>query len=81
MAVRLLNADKHLFVEKPLVLDWQDGVELVQLARQRHRILMVGHLLKYHPAFLKIQELVVDPLFGKIEYIYSNRLSMVHATL
>ena len=51
-------------------------MELVRLAQQQGRILMVGHLLKYHPAFLKIQELNADPSFGKVEYIYSNRLSM-----
>ena len=76
MGVELLNAGKHLFVEKPLALDWQEGTELVQLARQRGLVLMVGHLLKYHPAFLKAQELIADPSFGKVEYIYSNRLSM-----
>jgi UDP-2-acetamido-3-amino-2,3-dideoxy-glucuronate N-acetyltransferase len=76
MGVELLNAGKHLFVEKPLALDWQEGTELVRLAHQRGLVLMVGHLLKYHPAFLKIQELIADPNFGKVEYIYSNRLSM-----
>jgi UDP-2-acetamido-3-amino-2,3-dideoxy-glucuronate N-acetyltransferase len=76
MGVELLSAGKHLFVEKPLALDWQEGAELVRLARRQGRVLMVGHLLKYHPAFLKIQELIANPDFGKVEYIYSNRLSM-----
>lgn len=76
MGVELLRARKHLFVEKPLALDSHEGMELVRLARQQDRILMVGHLLKYHPAFLKVQDLIADPSFGKVEYIYSNRLSM-----
>ena len=76
MGVELLNAGKNLFIEKPLALDWQEGIELVRLARQRGLVLMVGHLLKYHPAFVKIQELIADPNFGRVEYVYSNRLSM-----
>ena len=76
MGVEVLNSGKHLFVEKPLSLDWQEGTEMVRLARQRGLILMVGHLLKYHPAFIKIQEIIANPAFGKVEYIYSNRLSM-----
>src|SRR4051812_4906995 len=63
MGADLLRAGKHVFIEKPLALDWQDGVELVRLARQHQRILMVGHLLKYHPAFLKIQEMIAEPAF------------------
>jgi predicted dehydrogenase len=76
MALAALRAGKDVFAEKPLALDWQEGAEMVRTARQCGRILMVGHLLRYHPAVLKMQELVADPAFGKIEYIYSNRLSM-----
>jgi UDP-2-acetamido-3-amino-2,3-dideoxy-glucuronate N-acetyltransferase len=76
MALGALRAGKDVFVEKPLALDWQEGAEMVRTARQCSRILMVGHLLRYHPAVLKVQELVAGPAFGKIEYIYSNRLSM-----
>ena len=76
MALAALRRGKDVFVEKPLALDWQEGVEMVETARQCGRILMVGHLLKYHPAILKVQELVSKSSFGKIEYIYSNRLSM-----
>jgi UDP-2-acetamido-3-amino-2,3-dideoxy-glucuronate N-acetyltransferase len=76
MGAEVIRRGKHVFIEKPLALDWQDGIELVRLARQHGRVLMVGHLLKYHPAFLKIEELIAEPAFGKVEYIYSNRLSM-----
>ena len=74
MAMAALQAGKDVFVEKPLTLDWKDGLEMVEAAHQRGRILMVGHLLRYHPAILKVQELVARESFGKIEYIYSNRL-------
>jgi predicted dehydrogenase len=76
MTLAALRAGKHVFVEKPLALDWRDGVEMVETARKHSRVLMVGHLLRYHPAVLKIQELLAAGALGKIEYIYSNRLSM-----
>ena len=76
MGLAALHAGKDLFVEKPLALEWQDGKALVDTASQRNRILMVGHLLRYHPAVLRIQELLGEGTLGKIEYIYSNRLSM-----
>src|ERR1035438_1298449 len=72
MALAALGAGKHVFVEKPLALDWHDGTEMVETARKHQRILMVGHLLRYHPAILKIQELLASGVLGKIEYIYSN---------
>jgi len=76
MALAALRAGKDVFVEKPLALDWREGTEIVETARRCGRIVMVGHLLKYHPAILKVQELVAGEAFGRIEYIYSNRLSM-----
>jgi UDP-2-acetamido-3-amino-2,3-dideoxy-glucuronate N-acetyltransferase len=76
MALAALRAGKDVFVEKPLALDWQEGMQMVDTARECGRILMVGHLLRYHPAILKVQELVAEEAFGRIEYIYSNRLSM-----
>lgn len=71
-----LLADKDVFVEKPLCLSVQEGHELVALASERGRILMVGHLLWYHPAVLKLKELVDAGELGRIQYIYSNRLNL-----
>ena len=76
MAVDALEAGKDVFVEKPLALDVEEGHEIVDLARERGAVLMVGHLLRYHPAILKIQELIESGVLGRLEYIYSNRLSM-----
>lgn len=76
LAMAALKAGKHVFVEKPLALDWQDGSEMTALARNRNRVLMVGHLLQYHPAVMRLKQLVAAGTLGRIEYIYSNRLSM-----
>lgn len=76
MAIAALRAGKDVFVEKPLALRVHDGVEMVEQARASGRILMVGHLLLYHPAVVKIQELLHWGELGRLEYIYSNRLNM-----
>jgi UDP-2-acetamido-3-amino-2,3-dideoxy-glucuronate N-acetyltransferase len=71
-----LYADKDVYVEKPLCLSESEGAELTELARDRGRVLMVGHLLWYHPAVLKLKELVAGGELGRVEYLYSNRLNM-----
>jgi UDP-2-acetamido-3-amino-2,3-dideoxy-glucuronate N-acetyltransferase len=71
-----LLAGKDVYVEKPLCLDVATGEALVALAREKSRILMVGHLLWYHPAVLKLKELVETGELGRIQYIYSNRLNL-----
>lgn len=76
LALAALRAGKHVFVEKPLALDWQDGAEMAAMAHHRKRVLMVGHLLQYHPAVVRLQQLVSAGVLGRIEYLYSNRLSM-----
>ena len=76
MAVAALRAGKDVFVEKPLALDVADAEEIQETGQRYNRIVMVGHLLRYHPAVLKIQELQAQGVLGKIEYVYSNRLNM-----
>jgi len=71
-----LLAGKDVFVEKPIALNYKEGEELVSLARERNRILMVGHILEYHPAIIKTKELIDRGELGKINYIYSNRLNL-----
>jgi predicted dehydrogenase len=73
---RALAAGKHVFVEKPLALTLEHGTALVELARRRGLVLMVGHVLEYHPAVLRLASLVADGVLGKVQYIYSNRLSL-----
>jgi predicted dehydrogenase len=71
-----LEHDKHVFVEKPIALDVAQAVELVRLARTRARVLMVGHLLLYHPAVRSLKEYVSSGDLGRIHYIYSHRLNL-----
>ncbi len=76
LAKRALLAGKDVFVEKPMTLTLAEGEELVALAAREKRILMVGHILQYHPAVVKLKELVASGELGKIEYVYSNRLNI-----
>jgi UDP-2-acetamido-3-amino-2,3-dideoxy-glucuronate N-acetyltransferase len=76
MAAAALAADKDVFVEKPLCLRTREAERLIAVARERGRILMVGHLLEYHPAVLKLKEMIVRGDLGRIHYIYSNRLNL-----
>jgi len=71
-----LLANKDVLVEKPLAMRVEEGRELVELAGEKRRILMVGHLLEYHPGIAKLKELVNQGELGKINYIYSNRLNL-----
>jgi UDP-2-acetamido-3-amino-2,3-dideoxy-glucuronate N-acetyltransferase len=71
-----LEAGKDVLVEKPLCLDIKEGQRLVDLAERSGRILMVGHLLWYHPAVLRLREMVKAGELGRIQYIYSNRLNL-----
>lgn len=73
---RALEAGKDVFVEKPICLSLKEAEELVALAEARERVIMVGHLLWYHPAVLKLRELVAHGSLGRIQYIYSNRLNL-----
>ena len=76
MAKAALEAGKDVLVEKPLAIDVIHGEELVRLAKEKGRILMVGHILRYHPAILKLHQLIHDGKLGKINYLYSNRLNI-----
>jgi len=71
-----LEHGKHVFVEKPIALDVAQAVELVRLAEARQRVLMVGHLLLYHPAVRQLKSYVEAGDLGRIHYIYSHRLNL-----
>jgi UDP-2-acetamido-3-amino-2,3-dideoxy-glucuronate N-acetyltransferase len=76
LASRAIEAGKHVFVEKPLALTVPEAERLCALAERRDRRLMVGHLLQYHPAFIKLRELVREGALGRLEYISSTRLNL-----
>lgn len=69
-------ADKDVFVEKPLVLNTKEGEELVELAEKKNKVLMVGHIMEYHAATLKLKEYVDQGELGKIYYLYSTRVNL-----
>lgn len=76
LARAALLAGKDVFVEKPLALTFEDGAALVKLAEEKQRILMVGHVLEYHPAINKLHKLIHAGELGKVRYISSNRLNL-----
>ena len=76
LAREALLAGKHVYVEKPLVLLENHAVELIDIAAERGLTLMVGHLLQYHPAFVRLKELARAGELGRINYIYSHRLNL-----
>ena len=71
-----LFAGKDVYVEKPLALTVKEGQEIVDIAEKEKRILMVGHILQYHPAVIKLKKFIASGELGKVEYIYSNRLNI-----
>jgi UDP-2-acetamido-3-amino-2,3-dideoxy-glucuronate N-acetyltransferase len=76
LAREALLAEKHVFLEKPLALDLEQGSELVKLADQKGLTLMVGHILQYHPAIITLKDLIDEGELGKIQTLYSNRLNI-----
>lgn len=75
-ARRALEAGKHVFVEKPMTMDVGEAEELVALSDSNGLVLMVGHLLVYHPAVSKLRELVRAGEFGEIYYLYAQRVNL-----
>jgi predicted dehydrogenase len=76
LAVKVLSAGKHCFVEKPLAQSVADAERAVVAAQKADRVLMVGHLLEYHPGVQKLKELSESGELGDIYYIYGNRLNL-----
>ena len=76
LAIRAIEAGKDVFVEKPLALRYDEARGVVERARARGSVLMVGHILEYHPAIVRLSELVHEGDLGEIRYVYSNRLNL-----
>jgi len=76
LAKKCLLAGRHVFVEKPLALTGEEGRDLIEIAEKNHLTLMVGHILQYHRAVIKLKELIATGELGKIQYLYSNRLNI-----
>jgi len=76
LAKQIMEAGKHVLVEKPLTLQKDHAEELVRLSDKNNVNLMVGHVLLFHPAIKKIKNLIEENKIGKLQYIYSNRLNL-----
>jgi predicted dehydrogenase len=76
LARRALEADKHVFVEKPPAMRGVEIEELAEIAEERGRVLMPGHLLLYHPGVQKLKEIVASGELGDVLYVYGNRQNL-----
>jgi predicted dehydrogenase len=76
LAIAALSAGKHCFVEKPLATNVADAERVLEAAQATEKVLMVGHLLEYHPAVGRLKELVDADELGDLYYIYTNRLNL-----
>ncbi|QQS11131.1 MAG: Gfo/Idh/MocA family oxidoreductase [Rhodospirillales bacterium] len=76
IATAALRAGRDAFVEKPLALSVADATAVAELAEAGGRVLMVGHLLRYHPVFQRLLQVVRAGDLGRLRYVYSNRLNI-----
>lgn len=75
-ALKAIAAGKHVLVEKPIALDVEDGARIVDAAKQAGVVAMTGHVLRFHPAFEGLMQLVADGELGDIRYIHSHRVGL-----
>jgi predicted dehydrogenase len=76
LAKEILKAGKDLLVEKPMALDTRDAQEMLRIAEERERVLMVGHLLIYHPVVDRLKEMLASGELGRVYYIYTQRVNL-----
>ena len=76
LAERVLRAGKHCFVEKPLAQSVEEAERVVAAARDGGGVLMVGHLLEYHPGVQLLKDVIDSGELGEIRYLYSNRVNL-----
>ncbi len=75
IAKKIINSKNHILIEKPITTTMEDAIEICNLAKKKKVNLMVGHVLLFHPAFIKIKEIIDSGSIGDIQYLYSNRLN------
>ena len=76
LAIQALEAGKHVYIEKPMALTLGDATIIDEAAKSTGQHVMVGHLIRYHPAFITLQEQIKSGAIGKIKHIQANRLAM-----
>ena len=73
---KIINAKKDLLIEKPITTNLEDAIKLNNLAKKNNIKLMVGHSLLFHPAYIKMKDMIDNGMLGKLQYIYSNRVNL-----
>lgn len=76
LAMKAILAGKHVFVEKPMTLDVSHSEELNRTAKKINRILMVGHILLYNPAYVRLKEIIQGGKLGEICYLHTQRIGL-----
>ena len=72
----IIKHNKHVLIEKPMTISLSESKEIYDLSLEKNVNVMVGHVLLFHPAFIKIKQLINEGIIGKIQYLYSNRLNL-----
>lgn len=76
LALAAIARGKHVFIEKPVTLDFAEAVAIIEAARAEKRTMMTGHILQFHPGYRKLKELVHDGILGRVQRINANRLNL-----
>ena len=76
MAIMAINKNKHVYIEKPLAINLIEAENIVEASKKSNSRVMVGHLLQYHPAFIKLKEIIRNETLGELKFISSRRMSM-----
>lgn len=76
LALAAIARGKHVFIEKPVTLDFAEAVAIIEAARAAKRVMMTGHILQFHPGYRKLKEIVHDGILGRIQRINANRLNL-----
>jgi predicted dehydrogenase len=76
LVCQALDAGKHVLVEKPMTLSPAEAEDLVRRSGAAGRVLMVGHLMEYHPCVLQLKDLVEKGQLGALRYVYCQRLNL-----
>jgi len=76
ITINALEWGKHVLVEKPMAMGTAEADKMIEVARSSNKILMVGHILEYHPAVIALEQYIKDGHIGELQYIYSNRLNI-----
>lgn len=76
IAMKVLEAGKHVFIEKPMTLKVKESEKIIATAQATNRVVLVGHIFLYSPEIIKLKELISKTAFGDVYYVYTQRLNL-----